>query len=363
MTVTKKEQPDIEPSWIDLNVKPSELQLDRTLMCGQAFRWKSTGEQEWTCALWDHVIDLKQTPETVLCRSLGHLPSANIAAHCPDSIVSALSDYFQLKESLESHCDRWAAIDPDFASLRKTQLGVRALRQPVVENLLTFIASSNNNIKRITMLIDKLSTRYGRPIDTLKGRFYTFPRVQDIAKDISIEDTLIKLGFGYRAKYYDKTIKLLAEHQDPEQFLLGLRSQPWAHAKAQLMQFSGVGPKVADCVCLMSLDKINAVPIDTHIWQIAQKRYSLALLARQLASAKKPTMATYEAAQQLLLQLFSPHAGWAQLLLFTKDLPHLNDSKPAKQTKRKTEATVVARTVAVTVKSTMTLRSTRRKAK
>lgn len=34
--------------------------------------------------------------------------------------------------------------------------------------------------------------------------------------------------------------------------------------------------KVADCVCLMSLDKAEAVPVDTHVWQIAKRDYSFA---------------------------------------------------------------------------------------
>lgn len=40
-----------------------------------------------------------------------------------------------------------------------------------------------------------------------------------------------------------------------------------------LCSLPGVGPKVADCVCLMSLDKHDAIPIDTHIWQIAVRDY------------------------------------------------------------------------------------------
>ena len=31
--------------------------------------------------------------------------------------------------------------------------------------------------------------------------------------------------------------------------------------------------QVADCVCLMSLDKAGAIPVDTHVWQIANRDY------------------------------------------------------------------------------------------
>jgi N-glycosylase/DNA lyase len=40
-----------------------------------------------------------------------------------------------------------------------------------------------------------------------------------------------------------------------------------------LCELPGVGAKVADCVCLMSLDKTNAIPVDTHVWQITEKYY------------------------------------------------------------------------------------------
>ena len=35
----------------------------------------------------------------------------------------------------------------------------------------------------------------------------------------------------------------------------------------------GVGPKVADCVALFSLDATSSVPVDTHVWRIACRDY------------------------------------------------------------------------------------------
>ncbi|KAJ2686840.1 8-oxoguanine glycosylase ogg1, partial [Coemansia spiralis] len=183
------------PPWRDLGVPASELRLDPTLVCGQAFRWKATAPSEWTCVLWGQAVDLKQTGDTVLFRVLGSLPTA--AAN----VGSELRGYFQLQTSLADLVAEWARVDSDFC----WQTGVRILRQPVVENLLTFIASSNNNIKRITMLVDRLCEHYGAPIATAKGRFYAFPSVSDIAKDPCIEATFRDLGFGYRAAYYAKS--------------------------------------------------------------------------------------------------------------------------------------------------------------
>ncbi len=34
------------------------------------------------------------------------------------------------------------------------------------------------------------------------------------------------------------------------------------------LHLQGIGPKVANCVCLVSLDKMDAIPVDTHVRQI-----------------------------------------------------------------------------------------------
>jgi endonuclease III len=52
-------------------------------------------------------------------------------------------------------------------------------------------------------------------------------------------------------------------------WLAGLRSAPLGCAAAGLLELPGVGPKVAACVCLFALDKHAAVPVDTHVWQLA----------------------------------------------------------------------------------------------
>ena len=43
---------------------------------------------------------------------------------------------------------------------------------------------------------------------------------------------------------------------------------------------------MADCVCLMSLDKHEAVPVDTHLWQITTKHYMPNLVKTKSLTAK-----------------------------------------------------------------------------
>ncbi|KAJ1648160.1 8-oxoguanine glycosylase ogg1 [Coemansia asiatica] len=210
------------------------------------------------------------------------------------------------------------------------------------------------------MLMDRLCRRFGKPIETEnKGAFYTFPTIADIAQCSDIEETFKELGFGYRAKYYATTVRHLVDtHACPETFLVGLRRKSLDEARKELLKLSGVGPKVADCICLMALDKHDAVPVDTHIWQVAQRRYVPRLvrssnngntdvlaaitvsedkvemvreLAGQLAAGKKaPTVKSYEIAQQLIIALFGPYAGWAQGMLFSSDLGSGNEKQDKK---------------------------------
>ena len=57
-------------------------------------------------------------------------------------------------------------------------------------------------------------------------------------------------------------------------WLRGLREAPYQEASEALCALPGVGPKVAACVCLFSLDKHAAIPVDTHVWQLAARYYT-----------------------------------------------------------------------------------------
>lgn len=86
-------------------------------------------------------------------------------------------------------------------------------------------------------------------------------------------------------------------------------------AHEELLQLQGVGPKVADCVCLMGLGWGESVPVDTHVWQFAQRDYKFGK-----GRHKSLTKATYEAVGDYFRQLWGKEAGWAHSVLFAADL-------------------------------------------
>jgi N-glycosylase/DNA lyase len=96
--------------------------------------------------------------------------------------------------------------------------------------------------------------------------YHPFPPPSRLAAP-DIATTLRSLGFGYRADFIQKTAKMLedAHGRDPsvkgeggpERWLRTLRDMSTTHAREELLKLMGVGRKVADCILLMSLDKVG----------------------------------------------------------------------------------------------------------
>jgi len=131
--------------------------------------------------------------------------------------------------------------------------------------------------------MEKLCIHYGPLIGHIDTKpFYDMPSPAKLA-DPRVEAHLRELGFGYRAKYlYQTAVMITREKHDwldglrnPEAPALGGKTssagemlpggrEGYRKAHEQLLALQGVGPKVADCVCLMGLGWGEAVPVDTH---------------------------------------------------------------------------------------------------
>lgn len=223
-----------------------------------------------------------------------------------------VKDYFNLHVDLKKLYAEWSKDKRFHGRLA----GIRILRQDPWENLCSFICSSNNNIKRISKMVESLCSEFGPFIATVEGqKYYDFPSPQVLAAD-SVEAKLRELGFGYRARYINQTAKMVSEMKDGLDYLGSLRAEDYTSARTALLAFSGVGPKVADCVCLMSLDKHDCVSVDTHVWQIATRDYRL---------KAKNNPKGHSAIQKYFQSLWGEYAGWAHSVLFAADLSDLKN--------------------------------------
>ena len=331
-------------AWKKLVCTPAELRLDIVLKCGQSFRWKTPFDQkpdEFVGVLGSKIWILKQEPEHILYKTIGKIKTENVrdgssqANRLKEDVEDEqyLHDYFQLGVNLGPLYESWATVDPVFKDISKRFTGVRMLRQDPVENIFSFICSSNNNIQRISGMIENLCIRYGEKIASIDTGdrshrntidYYTFPTLESLcdssqigSNGMDIEQTLRSLSFGYRASYIAKTAKQIAQAGGYE-YLLSLRSLPYDEAKEELLKLTGIGPKVSDCILLMSLDKPESIPVDTHMFQIAAKKYLPHLRGRKTVTDK-----VYKEISNHFKGLYGDYAGWAHSVLFSADLRHL----------------------------------------
>ncbi|KAF1001855.1 N-glycosylase/DNA lyase OGG1-like [Apium graveolens] len=296
------------PKWVPLNISKSELFLPLTFPTGQTFRWKQTGPLEFTGVVGSHLVSLK------------HLDNGDIAAcfhNSKDDLFDAklvLVDFLNVGICLSDLWKEFSGSDSRFAQLAPYLGGARVVRQDPLECLVQFICSSNNNIKRITQMVDFVSG-LGVYLGTVEGfRFYEFPTL-DRLSDVS-EEELRVAGFGYRAKYITRTVDALrAKPGGGVKWLSSLRDLDLQMAIDALTTLPGVGPKVAACVALFSLDQHHAIPVDTHVWQIATTH-----LIPELAGTRL-TPKLYGRVAEAFVCKYGKYAGWAQTLLFIAELP------------------------------------------
>lgn len=315
------------------------------------------------CTLHGRIVSLRQDPEHLHYRvtwpktliapltppasapasaspSQEHTPEAPSA----DDTEALLASYFNLSPSLAALYAEWSSADPNFRRRAPRFTGVRILNQDAWEALVGFICSSNNNISRISQMVHKLCLHYGAYIGDIDDQpMHDFPTPASLTSP-GVEAHLRELGFGYRAKYIAQTARDISQEK-PASWLESLRNpasiawgnatsmsrdnaqQPsYKHAHEQLLQLTGVGPKVADCVCLMGLGWGEAVPVDTHVWQIAMRDYKFGGRSKN----KTLTKAMYDAVGDHFRELWGEQAGWAHSVLFTADLRTFSDRAAGK---------------------------------
>ncbi|KAH8676719.1 DNA glycosylase [Tricladium varicosporioides] len=337
--------------WRKLPVNLTELCIDTTLRCGQSFRWKKLDNDEWSLALHGRILSLKQDATHLYYRSIrpastlpvtpptSHRSSQAKPSGVDEETEALVKHYLHLSPDLLSMYEQWSSADPNFKKRAPKFTGVRILKQDPWEALLAFICSSNNNISRISQMVNNLCLHYGPLIGHINEvPFYDFPTPEALIGP-RVEAHLRELGFGYRAGYIAKTATIVAKEK-PEGWLDGLcnpNDEPdqklppggregYRYAHEQLLELQGVGPKVADCVCLMGLGWGEAVPVDTHVWQIAQRDYKFGK-----GKHKSLTKATYDAVGDHFRQLWGIEAGWAHSVLFAADLKTFSERLKTKE--------------------------------
>lgn len=235
----------------------SDFDIDQIARSGQCFRFRPLGEQHYALVAAGHYLEIRQQGQSV-------------CFDCTEEEFQSIwRNYFDLDADYSRYKQAVAKRDRYLQSAIATGAGLRILQQELWETIVCFIISQQNNINRIQKCVENLCSLFGEICYNKSHQVYNcFPTAERLAACASEELAPIRLG--YRAKYILAAARQVASR---EVDLDAVRGMKYADAKATLMRLTGVGVKVAECICLFALHHIDAFPVDTHIQQMLDAHY------------------------------------------------------------------------------------------
>ncbi|MCM1132832.1 MAG: DNA-3-methyladenine glycosylase 2 family protein [Ruminococcus flavefaciens] len=226
-----------------------DFNLDETLDCGQAFRWKKI-DGDYKCTYTGFYLNNKLT--------VSQISGDEFIFHntSEKDFLEKWVDYFDFNTDY-GELKRYFSEDETLAKACGFAGGIRLLRQDSWECLISFIISQNNNIPRIKGIIDRLCSKYGG-----------FPMPADIAG--ATPDSIASLRSGFRAKYICDAVECVASGKIN---LDEIAEMPIDKARKALKTVKGVGEKVAECVLLYGMHRTEAFPVDVWIRRVLAEFY------------------------------------------------------------------------------------------
>ena len=215
-------------------------------------------------------------------------------------------DFFRRRDDIDKIVKSISKDSTTKKAVRR-YIGLRILDQDPFQCLITFIISSNSNIQKIKSSLEKISKKFGAKVVFEGIEFVLFPTPQRLAR--ATIDEIKDCGVGYRAGFVKEAANRVALKKIDFEYL---RKTSYDKAKKEMCEITGVGDKVADCVLLFSLNKLEAFPLDRWMIRILEKYYS----DKFQLETKTITGKQYEVLHKKIVDHFGPFAGYAQQFLF-----------------------------------------------
>ena len=256
--------------------------------CGQAFRWYEEKNGSFTTVHLGRVLNVLNEDDKVIFKG------TNL-----EEFNEIWIDYFDLNTDYQS-IRKSLANNKILANAMEYGKGIRILNQNHFEMLISFIISANNMISRIRKSIEVISMRYGKFICQDENRkYYSFPTVDELSK-ATVEELREFAKVGFRDKRIFDTVNMIKnENIDLDSF----ENLETDNLREELLRFSGVGNKVADCIMLFSYKRGEVFPVDVWIKRVMEE-----LFIKEETPVKKISKEAD--------RIFGKYAGYAQQYLF-----------------------------------------------
>lgn len=260
------------------------ISLGITLDCGQAFRWRDTGNGIYTGIASKYPAIIWKEGDYIVINSL-------------EGTGDFWHSYFDLERDYNKVFESFRNDPILNKAVEYNNKGIRVLNQEKWECTVSFIASQNNSINNIKRIINNLATKYGDRIIFEKQMVFGFPDPSKLAGQ-RVEE-ICETRCGYRADYIiDAAISILSGQVD----LNKVSELPTQNAREELLRVKGIGRKVADCILLFSMGKMDVFPLDVWMKRVLNTGYG------QLPKDKEIDL--------WIKDRFGEYAGIAQQYLF-----------------------------------------------
>jgi N-glycosylase/DNA lyase len=288
---------------------------------GQMFLWEKHGSS-WYGIYGEYVLKITDSRSTTLVKK-----NENQIAHDNGEIKFFSFPPYPYWERQVFRLDD--DIDEIFSSFSNDVLvsesigkypGLRLMRQEPHQCMVSFACASNTNILMIRRMLKNLCTRFGNKITIDNMKFFTFPSAERLNR-VSNEELRL-CGLGYRTKAVKAVAEAIVNDSLNIHSLLRL---PYDDAKNELLKIHGIGNKVADCILLFSLDKLEAFPIDIWMarvlyldyrWLFNNSNSNEKLIRNRKLSYEKITAHEYRILSIKARDYFGKYSGYAQQYLF-----------------------------------------------
>jgi N-glycosylase/DNA lyase len=286
---------------IDLNGEP--LNLDYTFGCGQIFQWRQV-DGWWLGQVENHATLLKVDGGSLLFRSDGGLKETRLRAFLGLNVPQG--EIFQMRR-----------LDDFSVSLLRDYRGLRVLRQDPWICLVSYMISASLSIRAIDKIMERIAF-HGEELQVEGHQMKSFPGPQEFAgMERPLEGYL-----GRRWEYLKGAANgVNTGAMDFEKLRRSRYEEAWESlVTSKEGHIQGVGPKVADCTMLFSLDKPEAFPMDRWIMRGLARHYSWLLpepIAAKLGKGGGSlTCKEYAAVSRNLRSYFGEAGGLVQECLF-----------------------------------------------
>ena len=260
---------------------------------GQDFRWRELGDGRYSVVLKGNLIHMRQND-----RGVEYMTDSN------SNVNDLLHSYFRLDDDIDAIYDYISSQCDTVARLVEKYPSHRILRQPDRwECMVAYICSAPNSVENIIKSVESIACSIGKPLELNGETRHAFPTPEMVlvAGVGPLEE--LRLGLDRHSKIIAAAKRVVAGELDLHS--LAKPDVCYAEAKRQLRKCYGIDHKVANCIALFSLDKMEAFPVDTHV-QEALKR------CRCSPPPPKSKTAIVKWAQER----FCKRAGYANQLLF-----------------------------------------------